>query len=650
MRSQARIGALVCTAMALAATAMADINQTATLTAGTIINFDNGTTGATISGDVLFGVTTFVALGKAGVVGVSATGAAAFMALTQADLILLTYTPSGMINGASAGSIFAVKTNGGNYAKVLVVSISGSTATLQFTTFTSSSGGSTPTITAIQNNYSQIRAGLPNYGIAPGSLFVVLGSNLAASPATPLQDSRSGLKTTLNGVTVTASVNGVTKDCPLYYLSPTQIDAVLPGGIPPGTGTLTVTYNGANTTAPLTVVQSAFGIVNYNGTLAYPTDANYVGITSNNSANPGQTIIIWGSGVGADPNNDDRLFPQAANNLTNIPMQVYVGGVQASIYYRGRSQFPGVDQVIVTLPQNVPTGCFVSLAVVSGNIVSNGVTIPVAASGKTCSEPNSIFDPGVLQNLNGKTTVRFGALFLGQSTQVGAGGGAAQSSVGGIFASNTTYNSTIGVNTASVGSCVVYLSAAGVTSSTTTYLDAGASISVQGPQGSVNMTPLTFNGTTLYTATNLASNFIPASGGTFTFDNGGGGADVGHFTASTSFPANFAWTNNATVTAIDRTQGVTVTWSGGAPGVTVTIAGSSSAQVTGGNVSASFVCTAPLSAGQFTVPAPVTLALPSGSGTLSVTDNGKPVFFNASGIDLGYLGSTVSFGENVRYN
>ncbi len=67
----------------------------------------------------------------------------------------------------------------------------------------------------------------------------------------------------------------------------------------------------------ITVSQSSFGIINYNGALAATYDANNALITSFNAANPGQTIVIWGSGVGGDPANDDRLFPQKTNNLVN---------------------------------------------------------------------------------------------------------------------------------------------------------------------------------------------------------------------------------------------------------------------------------------------------------------------------------------------
>jgi len=73
----------------------------------------------------------------------------------------------------------------------------------------------------------------------------------------------------------------------------------------------------------------------------------------------------------------------------------------------------------------------------------------------------------------------------------------------------------------------------------------------------------------------------------------------------------------------------------------------SSASLNG--ASASFTCTAPLSAGQFTVPVPVLLALPAGSGMLSLTDAPPLVKFSATGLDLGYLTSGVSFSESVQY-
>ena len=102
---------------------------------------------------------------------------------------------------------------------------------------------------------------------------------------------------------------------------------------------------------------------------------------------PGETVILWGSGVGADTSNDDTTYPQNQNNLTNIPMQVYIGGISANILYRGRSQYPGLDQIDVVVPANVSPGCYVSVVVETGSVVSNTVTLPVSPKGGACSDP-----------------------------------------------------------------------------------------------------------------------------------------------------------------------------------------------------------------------------------------------------------------------
>src|SRR5262249_43514689 len=106
----------------------------------------------------------------------------------------------------------------------------------KFTNFTGSgtittSGGGGPTgppspvITTVQNNYGNIQPGLPNYAIAPSALFFIQGTNLANTTTSLLSSADPGLQTTVSGVTVTVTAGGSTRQCPLYYLSPTQIDA-----------------------------------------------------------------------------------------------------------------------------------------------------------------------------------------------------------------------------------------------------------------------------------------------------------------------------------------------------------------------------------------------------------------------------------------
>jgi uncharacterized protein (TIGR03437 family) len=645
-----------------AVTAMADNSGTQNLAVGTSFSFDKGAV-VTSGADILFNGTSINLQGSAKALNLGAGGTTVFNTLNANTLPLLGAYNVTSVSPLAVNNVFAVLTNAPNYAAVLITAVSGSSVTLQYKTFgtTTGGGGNVPTITSVQNNYGQVAPNQANYGIAPGALFFVQGTALANTTTALLSSASPGLQTQVpgTGVKVTVSVGGTSLDCPLYYLSPTQIDAVLPGSMPPGTGTVVVTNGTASASAPIVVAQSAFGVLNYNGTLAATYDANNNLITSTNAANPGQTIVVWGSGVGYDPQDDDKVFPQGQHNLGNIAMQAYVGGLPATISYRGRSQYPGVDQIVLTISNGVTPGCWVSLAIVSGTppVVSNGTTIPVAASGKTCSEPNSIYNPSNLQQFLGKTTIRTGGLLMSQTTSLAAGNGTTVSNfLGGSFQSSTitAYTGVIGGNLVSVGSCLVTNPNFSSTVSNSTPLDAGPMINVTGPQGSLALTKLSLGGQQVYAASNVPTNFIPASGGPFTFDNATGGTAtdgtaVGHFNTTSTFPANFTWTNPSVVSPIDRTAGVTVTWSGGAPGVTVQINGNASSTLNGQTLSGSFTCLAPLSAGTFTVPQPVLLALPAGSGQLSLTDAGSYQTFTATGLDFGFLSNTAAVTENVIY-
>ncbi len=637
--------------------ALADISGTPTLKVNDILNLDTGVVGT--SGDIVWNGSTIAPQTGATIFSTPLASGATLYALVTIDYLkALTYGTAPVSISPSAAQIVAIHTKGGNYAKLLVTGgTAGGSINVQFTTYTTGSGGggtgTGPTITTVQNNYGLIPPGLPNYGIAPGTLFFIQGSNLANTTTDLLSSAAPGLQTTVSNVTVSVTVGSTTLQCPLYYLSPTQIDAVLPGGTPTGTGTVTVNNNGTTTAAfQIQVVQSAFGILSYNGSLAAAYDLNYALISPTNAANPNQVIVLWGSGVGGDPNNDDKLYPQKQNNLTNIPMQAYVGGVAADIAYRGRSQYPGVDQVVLTIPASAPTGCFVSLAIVSGNIVSNSVTIPIAASGRTCSDSGASLPPDVLQGLSGKTTIREGVLTVSQSTSITSSGSRTDTTVGGFFQSVSGFANSAGANQISIGSCLVYNSYSGSSSSVTSVgLDAGPSSSVNGPSGSLTLPQITITGQAgLYGTTSVPAGFIPPGGGSYTFDNGSGGKDIQHFNATLTLPATFTWTNASQVASVTRSQGVGVTWSGGGSGSYVLISGGSTATVNGKQVTVTFVCEAPVSAGQFTVPPPVLLSLPAGTGTLSVGNNTNIQLFTAPGLDFGVMNGGNTTSKSLSYN
>jgi len=189
----------------------------------------------------------------------------------------------------------------------------------------------------------------------------------------------------------------------------------------------------------------------------------------------------------------------------------------------------------------------------------------------------------------------------------------------------------------------------------TTVLDAGPVLNLTGPNGSTQIAAADFafaamlgGGTTIpFLPPPPPLYLVP---GTYTVDNGGGGADVGAFTATLNIPTPFVWTNADAAALIDRGTGLDVAWTGGDPDSKVNIAGgvvvidAVTSMVTSGAV---FTCTETTSAGHFFVPPEVLTLLPASAiadntpfGSL-VVNNGVAVKFDAPGVDQ----STFTFAS-----
>jgi uncharacterized protein (TIGR03437 family) len=514
-----------------------------------------------------------------------------------------------------------------------------------------------PIITGVRNNYSYLLPGQPNYGIAPGTLFVITGSGLAsATTVSGLQSSAApGLPLSLNGASVSVTVDGVTTHPAFYYAIATQLALVLPSSTPVGTGTVTVTYNDASSPpAPITVLQSALGFDTLYGTgtgLGVATD-NSTGAVFNysNSAAPGQTIVLWGSGLGADQADSDTTFTSAPHPV-NVPLQIYIGGIQAVIAYQGASGYPGVNQIDVTIPQEVQPGCAVAVVAVSGSITSNTITLPLSPDGGVCSDSIVALTGSQLQALGSETNYNSGAVYVSQATSSSGTTNTAE----GSFEKVQGKQLASGVGLASPGSCIVNAATTptSVPVFASTPLDAG-SLSVAGPAGTQSVPEAqntTATGPTGSYSAALPAGFIPATGGSFTFMATGGttaGASVGAFTTTLSFSDPLVWSNMDSITAVNRAQGLTVTWTGGSSDTDVIIKGSSTSAVAG--VIVSFLCSASAATGQFLVPSYILDTLPAGSGSLSVEGETALQSFSAVGLDYGTVYGMTSGVIAVPFN
>lgn len=202
----------------------------------------------------------------------------------------------------------------------------------------------------------------------------------------------------------------------------------------------------------------------------------------------------------------------------------------------------------------------------------------------------------------------------------------------------------------SPGSCVVYNVPGGhgvVVSDPFSVpgLDAGPQINVKGPGGTKNV-PLIATGSygVQLSAKGQPNYLVP---GSYSIDNGSGGKDIGQFTASLTIPQPIVWTNLATTKTVSGSQDTLITWTGGGPNDAVSMIG-----ITGiANIATDteFLCTAPASAGRFTIPAMVFSLLPvngiESTGTAGadlIVGLVSSVTFNAPNLDFGFLFSNTT--------
>ncbi len=580
----------------------------------------------TISGNLTFPETALVNSGPLSGSATIAEGTGSYAGLTSSTL-----TASGSITGSLLSS-----------------------GTISFT-LSGTVNTSGPFITQIYNGSSRIPAGFSNSGISPSTLFAIEGSGLSDPNAPVVNQSTqgAGLPTNgLNGTTVTiVGSDGKTYTPGLYHALSFEIAGVVPAAVPTGTATFNVAYNGQTTSAQVQIVPYAYGFDTYDGNFAVATDAvTGAVITPTNSATPGEILIFWGTGIGADPADSDTVYAANGGHTINTPAQFYFGNVQvpaSDIPFEGASVYPGVHIWGITVPSNAPTGCFVSVAaVLGGNIVSNLAALPIAANGGVCQEPVIGVTGSTVANLSSQGTVSFGSIFAEQTTSPGSNGAPTTNDLvsatfdaasgGSIFASGGTI---------SVGSCSLsQINATTYTAPAVTGLNAGT-LTVNPPAGS----QVTLANPSVGTYSATLPGTTPTSGDfVFSWSGASGTNTIGAALISVALPTPLLiWTDQTAAASITRTNGLNVTWTGGASDTYVSVSGTSASQ---SGTSATYTCLFPQAALEGTVPPFVLGALPVGTGTTSVGNSTTLVPFGATGLNFGVAFGGIAFIVNSTYN
>jgi uncharacterized protein (TIGR03437 family) len=318
----------------------------------------------------------------------STTGASAnnlaILVVTQAGCSYGVSVKDPFVSGTVAASGTTVVSAGfaanAGAARTTTIEIAGQTVTLT----QAAASTARPVIQAIVDpwNYTS--------GLAAGEWVTITGTALAPGQARTWNlNGTQTLPTSLGEVTV--SFNGT--PAALLYVSPTQINALVPATVAPGPVQVVVQSNGVNST-PFVITATAtqpaiYALPNTDGssffvTAALAGTATLVGNSAVDprvlrAAQPGDLLDLYMVGLGAttDPSKflTDQLF--AGAYPLSATVTATIGGESASVSFAGLTS-PGLYLVRITIPQDLSPGAQVIQVSAGGLKTSSSLKLLLA--------------------------------------------------------------------------------------------------------------------------------------------------------------------------------------------------------------------------------------------------------------------------------
>jgi uncharacterized protein (TIGR03437 family) len=218
------------------------------------------------------------------------------------------------------------------------------------------------------------RPGTPQWLVAPMDVAIVAGGVVNAASFTPAFAPGGLISIFGNGLARTGFATSVlvgNEAAAVVFASPFQVNFQVPPTLFAGPTTLRVT-------TPFGVVQQPFSVdavapalftlsgnqgavLNQDGTVNGPT----------NPERRGRALVAFGTGFG-------RTRTQGALQVAEAPVTASVAGVAAEVFFAGLTPgFVGLYQLNLLLPNDLPPGLAVPLAVRQGPAAANTVEVAV---------------------------------------------------------------------------------------------------------------------------------------------------------------------------------------------------------------------------------------------------------------------------------
>ena len=179
------------------------------------------------------------------------------------------------------------------------------------------------------------------------------------------------------------TVNGV--PAPLFFVSPGQINMQVPFATSGASANIIVNRGGSNSNTVSTPVgPSSPGVFTQNVSGIGPgiiTHLDFTLVTPQSPAAPGETVILFLTGLGAlnPPVADGAPGPTSPPSETTDPdIFVSFGGESGNILFSGAAPFfVGLYQMNVTIPNVVTLGPAIPVAIITGSALADFIDIAI---------------------------------------------------------------------------------------------------------------------------------------------------------------------------------------------------------------------------------------------------------------------------------
>lgn len=219
-----------------------------------------------------------------------------------------------------------------------------------------------------------------NGPFAPNTILSLYGKDLSWGTVAASGTQPGGrLPTVLPNAGVHVMLGGLL--APLYYVSPTQVNFLVPAMVTPGVSDFELVRDGQKgPRIPIRISETAPGLFHKEGWVL-ATRASGSLVTPDDPAAPGEVVVLYGTGFGqTSPALTDGLIPRSAAwipKTTSVRLQLGEVDASAQVFYAGVTPgFAGLYQVNVTLPDSGAEDPEVMLAIGDG-VTPRGVRLAV---------------------------------------------------------------------------------------------------------------------------------------------------------------------------------------------------------------------------------------------------------------------------------